>query len=85
MLSHQPKSVLRYDVSNFDLVLSGHTHAGQVFPFGFLVKQNQGFLHGLYDLSKKTKLYVSSGAGFWGLSMRYLAKSEIVLFNLKAM
>ncbi|ASQ30163.1 metallophosphatase [Campylobacter avium LMG 24591] len=85
LLSHQPKSVLRYDVSNFDLVLSGHTHAGQVFPFGFLVKQNQGFLHGLYDLSEKTKLYVSSGAGFWGLSMRYLAKSEIVLFNLKAM
>lgn len=84
LLAHQPKTVLNYNVSAFDLVLSGHTHAGQVFPFGFLVKQNQGFLYGLYDLSEKTKLYVSSGAGFWGLSMRYLAKSEIVLFNLKA-
>ncbi|WP_297192926.1 metallophosphoesterase [uncultured Campylobacter sp.] len=84
LLAHQPKTVLNYDVGAFDLVLSGHTHAGQVFPFGFLVKQNQGFLHGLYDLNEKTKLYVSSGAGFWGLSMRYLAKSEIVLFNLKA-
>ena len=84
LLAHQPKTVLNYDVGAFDLVLSGHTHAGQVFPFGFFVKQNQGFLHGLYDLNEKTKLYVSSGAGFWGLSMRYLAKSEIVLFNLKA-
>ncbi|TKX29061.1 metallophosphoesterase [Campylobacter sp. MIT 12-5580] len=84
LLSHQPKSVNVLDVSAFDLVLSGHTHAGQVFPFGALVLAQQGFLYGLYELSQKTKLYVSSGAGFWGPAIRFLAPSEIVLMQIKA-
>lgn len=53
------------------------------FPFMFLVKLQQGFVHGLYDLGEKTKLYVSSGAGFWGPSLRVFAPSEIVILNLK--
>lgn len=83
LLSHQPKSVKLYDMSNFDLILSGHTHAGQVFPFGALVLAQQGFLHGLYGLSEKSKLYVSSGAGFWGPAIRFLAPSEIVCMDIK--
>ncbi|MBK1964082.1 metallophosphoesterase [Campylobacter novaezeelandiae] len=83
LLSHQPKTVLLYNVNDFDLILSGHTHAGQIFPFGVIVKLNQGFLHGLYHLNEKTKLYVSSGAGFWGPSLRVFAPSEIVLLELK--
>lgn len=83
LLTHQPKAALLYDLSDFDLVLSGHTHGGQIFPFMFLVKLQQGFIHGLYDLGGKTKLYVSSGAGFWGPSLRVFAQSEIVILNLK--
>ena len=83
LLAHQPKSVSLYDTSDFDLVLSGHTHAGQVFPFGALVLAQQGFLYGLYELEGKNKLYVSSGAGFWGPAMRFLAPSEIALIHLK--
>ena len=83
LLAHQPKSVNLYDTSDFDLVLSGHTHAGQVFPFGALVILQQGFLYGLYELASKNKLYVSSGAGFWGPAMRFLAPSEIVCMDLK--
>lgn len=83
LLAHQPKSVKLYDTSDFDLVLSGHTHGGQVFPFGALVLLQQGFLHGLYELESKNKLYVSSGAGFWGPAIRFLAPSELVLINLK--
>lgn len=83
LLAHQPKSVSLYDTSDFDLVLSGHTHAGQVFPFGALVLAQQGFLYGLYELESKNKLYVSSGAGFWGPAMRFLAPSEIALIHLK--
>lgn len=52
---------------------------GKFFPFMFLVKLQQGFVHGLYDLGEKTKLYVSSGAGFWGPSLRVFAPSEIVI------
>ena len=83
LLAHQPKSVNLYDTSDFDLVLSGHTHAGQVFPFGAIVLAQQGFLYGLYELVSKNKLYVSSGAGFWGPAMRFLAPSEIALIHLK--
>ncbi|HEC1874180.1 TPA: metallophosphoesterase [Campylobacter jejuni] len=83
LLAHQPKTALLHNLSDFDLVLSGHTHGGQIFPFMFLVKLQQGFVHGFYDLGEKTKLYVSSGAGFWGPSLRVLAPSEIVILNLK--
>ncbi|TEY03475.1 metallophosphoesterase [Campylobacter sp. US33a] len=83
LLSHQPKSVDVLDLSHFDLILSGHTHAGQIFPFAFLVLLQQGYLHGLYKLKTQNQLYVSSGAGFWGPSFRTLAPSEIVLLNLK--
>ncbi|MCH5335958.1 MAG: metallophosphoesterase [Campylobacter sp.] len=84
LLAHQPKTASLYDLSDFDLVLSGHTHGGQIFPFMFLVKLNQGFIRGLYDLSEKTKLFVSTGAGFWGPSIRTFAQSEIVIITLKA-
>lgn len=81
LLTHQPKSTKVYDVSGFDLVLAGHTHAGQVFPFSLAVKLEQGFVHGLYKL-KNNLMYVTSGAGFWGFSARILAPSEIVLIKI---
>ncbi len=84
LLAHQPKTALLYDLSDFNLILSGHTHGGQIFPFMFLVKMDQGFLKGLYNLSDKTKLFVTSGAGFWGPSIRSFAESEIAILNLKA-
>ncbi len=84
LLSHQPKTANLYDLSKFDLILSGHTHGGQVFPFGALVYLQQGFLHGLYELKYGSKLYVSSGAGFWGPAIRFLAPSEIVLIELSS-
>lgn len=82
LLAHQPKFARLYDVSGFDLVLSGHTHAGQVFPMSIFVWLDQHYIHGLYQHTKDTKLYVSSGAGFWGPSFRFLAPSEIVCIDL---
>ncbi|XAK23216.1 metallophosphoesterase [Campylobacter coli] len=83
LLAHQPKTALLYDLSDFDLVLSGHTHGGQIFPFMFLVKLQQGFIRGLYNLGENTKLFVSSGVGFWGPSLRVFAPNEIAILNLK--
>ena len=71
-LTHKPR------LNNID-----NTLFLKIFPFMFLVKLQQGFVHGLYDLGEKTKLYVSSGAGFWGPSLRVFAPSEIVILNLK--
>lgn len=83
LLAHQPRMAKEFNLEKFDLILSGHTHAGQIFPFSILVYLQQGFLYGLYEIGKKTKLYVSSGAGFWGPSVRFLAPSEIAIINLE--
>ena len=85
LLSHQPRSVKMIDkelLNNVDLVLSGHTHGGQIFPFSLLVWIAQGYVYGEYKLSANTKLIVTSGAGFWGPAMRIGSKSEIVELNL---
>jgi len=77
VLAHQPKSILR--VSNYpcDLMLSGHTHGGQIFPFGLLVMVDQPYLAGLYQHSPKQQIFVSRGTGYWGPPIRVLAPSEI--------
>lgn len=81
LLSHQPKST-KYIKKEIDLVISGHTHAGQIFPFGLLAQLEQKYLYGLYDISQKMKILVTSGAGFWGPPIRILTKSEIVFLQI---
>lgn len=84
LLAHQPKFVYQNDVSDFDVILCGHTHGGQVFPLSLLVWLDQHYVHGLYHIpnAKHTQLYVSSGVGFWGPAIRFLAPSEIVYLEL---
>lgn len=65
-----------------DLQLSGHTHAGQIFPFGFLsrwIYKGRDF-----GLSKEDdfQLYVSSGTGTFGPPLRTAGRSEIVAITL---
>lgn len=81
LISHQPlyfKEISeRFDV----IMLSGHTHKGQIFPFHILTKIAYKYFYGLYK-NKNSYLYVTSGAGVWGPPMRFFAGSEIVLINL---
>lgn len=81
LLSHQPKFINSMQKS-VDLVLCGHTHAGQIFPFQLLVLLDQPYLYGLYKHNDKMQVYVSSGAGFWGPPVRILAPSEIAILDL---
>ena len=64
-----------------DLMLSGHTHNGQIFPFNFFVRMQFKFKYGLY-VSNNSKLYVSSGCGTWGPKMRLGTFNEIILIHL---
>lgn len=68
-----------------DLQLSGHTHAGQTFPFGllssFLFKGFDRGLHKLGDFS----IYISAGTGTWGPPMRVGRRGEIVLVRLRSL
>lgn len=81
LLSHTPKITEDMNKDNIDLILSGHTHGGQIFPFHFLAKQaNDGHLAGFYDIDG-IKMYVTRGTRYWGPPMRIFAPSEITVFN----
>lgn len=84
LLAHQPKIVKEIKDEKIDLILSGHTHGGQIFPFGLLVLLDQPYLSGLYQHSKQTQIFVTNGAGYWGPAVRVMAPSEIVKIRLRA-
>ena len=60
-----------------DLMLSGHTHNGQILPFNFIVRTRFKAIFDIYRKQNST-LYVSSGAGCWGPRMRLGTRNEIV-------
>ena len=66
-----------------DLQLSGHTHAGQIFPFGHLTT----FIYGGFDrglhLLENYQIFISSGTGTFGPPIRTAGDSEIVVITLR--
>lgn len=82
LLAHQPRTAVRATRLGVDLQLSGHTHGGQIWPFGALVALQQLFLAGLHR-RKDTQIYVSRGTGYWGPPMRVGAPSEIAQIVLR--
>jgi predicted MPP superfamily phosphohydrolase len=83
LLAHQPKSAKEAQSCGFHLMLSGHTHGGQFFPFTLLVRVAERFVRGLYR-SGDLWVYVSRGTGYWGPPMRFLVPPEITLITLRA-
>jgi predicted MPP superfamily phosphohydrolase len=83
LLAHQPKALPEAVRHGVGLVLAGHTHAGQMWPFMHLVKLDQPYVAGHYT-EGPTQLYVNQGTGFWGPPMRLGTRSEITLLTLKS-
>jgi len=79
LLKHQPH--IR-ETANFNLQLSGHTHGGQLFPFGFIVKLYFPRIYGLHTLAENKLLYISRGTGTWGPPVRIFAPPEITVIDL---
>lgn len=78
---HQPNQYIENKNAGFDLQLSGHTHAGQIWPFG-IITSSIGFDYGLLQ-EDNFNLVVSSGMGLWGVPIRTEEKSEYVIINIK--
>ena len=80
LLAHEPAS--RWDLKNesCDLILSGHTHGGQIFPFGLLVRLAQPVVSGFKKMGD-TLVFAHQGTGFWGPPMRWFSRSEIVVIQ----
>ncbi len=69
---------------HIDLVLSGHTHGGQINIFGIVPFKPRGsgkYLKGWYE-SSETKLYVSKGIGTSILPVRIGARAEVSMFYI---
>lgn len=85
LLAHQPKVLKLLQGEDIGLVVSGHTHGGQIFPFHLLVLLDQPFLSGLHSWEhkgKNTQIYVSNGVGWWGMPMRLFERREISLLQI---
>jgi len=81
LLYHRPVGWESAIDHGIDLMLSGHTHNGQIFPFNWVVKQQFSRIAGLYTQGD-SRLYVSSGTGTWGPLMRLGSLNEVTLFDL---
>ena len=79
LLKHQPYVDER---EKFDLQISGHTHGGQIFPFGLVTRFFFPHNCGYYELGKNRLLYVSRGTGTWGPPVRLFAPPEITVIDI---
>ena len=83
LLSHTPWNPDLAAKAGAGLMLCGHTHGGQIWPFGYLVKRIYPLLAGRYDVDGMTVI-VSRGAGTWGPRMRLWEPGEIIRVTLRA-
>jgi uncharacterized protein len=81
LLAHHPRTVKRAMKANVDLQLSGHTHGGQMLPWGYLARLWDPKVSGLKRFGR-TWLYVSQGTGFWGPPIRVGTSCEITAITL---
>ncbi|MFZ9886622.1 MAG: metallophosphoesterase [Myxococcota bacterium] len=82
LLAHQPRSgALVEQAGPVSLMLSGHTHGGQMWPWNLFVPLQQPLLAGLHR-AFGTWVYVSRGTGYWGPPFRLGAPSEVALLTL---
>ncbi|PKL49641.1 MAG: hypothetical protein CVV39_02725 [Planctomycetes bacterium HGW-Planctomycetes-1] len=82
LLSHRPVSLKTLSQMKIDLALCGHTHAGQIFPFNFIVGLFHKPVSGLHKY-ENSRLYVTSGTGTWGPRMRLGSRNEIVFIQIR--
>ncbi|MDR2956351.1 MAG: metallophosphoesterase [Prevotella sp.] len=94
LLSHNPDYMEMLDTDLVDLMLSGHTHGGQITLFGLwapilpstfhpdLPQTGQKYRYG-WVKKDNTSLYITSGIGMGGVPLRFFAPPEIVEITLK--
>ncbi len=78
VIDHNPANIDEYN-SDIDLILSGHTHKGQIFPANLVTKMIYTVDYGHYQKDANSPhVIVSSGVGYWGMPMRVGTDCEIV-------
>jgi len=81
-MDHNPSKIEEYG-NEIDLILSGHTHRGQMFPANLIIKALYAADYGRYQKDDNSpQVIVTSGAGTWGMPMRIGSNNEIVMILL---
>jgi hypothetical protein len=82
VLWHEPKYVDQVKAAKVNLLLAGHTHDGQLWPFGTITKWvYKGYHDGLHTDGNFNE-YTSPGVGSWGPPMRTGNRPTIAVFTL---
>ena len=81
VLHHRPDGIEYMAARGADLLLTGHTHAGQMSPFTFIAKWMFGYNRGLYKY-EEMHIFVSQGLGTFFSPIRVGTQSEIILLRL---
>jgi predicted MPP superfamily phosphohydrolase len=81
ILHHRPDGVKYMEEKGANLLLAGHTHAGQIFPLTFIAKLMFGYNSGHYKY-KTMDIYVSEGIGTIFSPVRLGTSSELTLIRL---
>ncbi len=84
VLDHQPNDYDAQQEANVDLVLSGHTHAGHIFPAGIIgiVTGMNDKLYG-YENIGGTDFIVTSGISGWAIPFKTFATCEYVIIDIE--
>ncbi len=82
LLAHQPLGMDEVAASDVGLMLSGHTHGGQIWPITNFVIFRHPYNTGLHRHGARTQIFVTQGTGYWGPPMRLGSESEIAVIKL---
>jgi predicted MPP superfamily phosphohydrolase len=82
LLSHSPWQAESSATAGVGLMLCGHNHGGQIWPFDYLVRSRYPLLEGRYKVDGMT-VVVCRGTGTWGPRMRLWRPSEILSVTLR--
>jgi len=82
LMDHQPFHLEEAEQNGVTLQLSGHTHHGQMWPFGYITKAIFEVSRGFYKKGN-TSYYVSTGYGTWGPPVRTGNRPEVVVITLE--
>ena len=83
-LDHEPRDFKNAAAAGADLILSGHTHGGQVWPagaVGMVAKNERNY--GQKKITDTCTAIVSGGTGTWGYKFRTQGRTEIVCVEIK--
>lgn len=82
LLSHTPWQTEKAAKAGVNLMLSAHTHGGQIWPFGYLTRRVYPLLGGRYEVDGMPVI-VCRGTGTWGPRMRLWRPGEILRVTLR--